>query len=157
MPKSWLFLFALIPFTSLRAQSTIDAAAAMKMINACAAHAKSKNQSEAIAVVDAGGHQIATWRMDGNGPGIMEFALQKAVAVAHWHFSTAQMETSARSTPGFATAPHVVTVPGGIPVFSKDGMTFLGAVGVSGEAPQDDVACAEAAVTAAGFVFKPMH
>ena len=155
MPKSLAILLATLPIVSLEAQSTIDAATAMNMINGCAAHAKSKGQSHAIAVVDAGGHQVATWRMDGNAPGIMEFALQKAAAVAYWRFSTEQMETSAKATPGFANAPRVVTVPGGLPVFSKDGATFLGAVGVSGEAAQDDVACARAAVTSAGLSLAP--
>jgi len=156
--RRYLVIFlAALPIVSAGAQSTIDAATAMSMLSGCAVHAKAKRQSHAIAIVDAGGHQVATWRMDGNGPGIMEFAVQKAVAVAHWRFSTEQMEASAKSTPGFANAPHVVTVPGGIPVFSKDGMTFLGAVGVSGEAAQDDVACARAAVTAAGLSLERKH
>ncbi len=38
----------------------------------------------------------------------------------HWRVSTADM-AGARETPGFAEAPHVVIVPGGIPVFSVDG------------------------------------
>jgi uncharacterized protein GlcG (DUF336 family) len=49
----------------------------------------------------------------------------------------------------------VVTVPGGIPVFSADGRARLGAVGVSGESPADDEACAEAGVAAGGFRFAP--
>ncbi len=89
--------------------------------------------------------------MDGNSPGITDFALQKAGAAARWRFSTAEMASSARDTPGFSSAPHVVTVPGGIPVFSADGQQFIGSVGVSGEAPTDDTACAEAGVKAAGL------
>jgi uncharacterized protein GlcG (DUF336 family) len=92
--------------------------------------------------------------MDGNAPGIGLFATQKAVAVANWRFSTADMANAARETPGFATAPTVVTVPGGIPIFSADGLTFLGAVGVSGESAADDVACAEAGIKAAGLLLK---
>ena len=61
------------------------------------------------------------------------------------------MAAAAKETPGFADAPHVVTVPGGIPVFSADGQQFIGAVGVSGEAPTDDAACAEAGVRSAGL------
>jgi uncharacterized protein GlcG (DUF336 family) len=61
------------------------------------------------------------------------------------------MVESAKGTPGFASAPHVVTVPGGVPVWSADGKVRLGAVGVSGEAPSDDVGCAEAGVRAAGL------
>jgi glc operon protein GlcG len=129
----------------------LDARAAEAIVHGCAAHALSKHQSEAIAVVDAGGHIVAALRMDGNGTGIFDFALAKAEAAAAWGFSTAQMVEAAKGTPGFANAPHVVTVAGGVPVYSADGKTRIGAVGVSGEAPADDAACAEAGVRAAGL------
>ena len=61
------------------------------------------------------------------------------------------MAAAVKETPGFGNAPHVVAVPGGIPVFSADRKQFVGAVGVSGEAPVDDAACAEAGVKAAGL------
>jgi len=131
--------------------TTLDAKAAQAIVAGCAAHATSKMQSEAIAVVDNGGHLIAALRMDGNGSGIFDFALAKAEAAAAWGFSTAQMAESAKGTPGFANAPHVVTVAGGVPVFSTDGRARIGAVGVSGEAPADDAACAEAGIKAAGL------
>ena len=140
---------SLVPLRSARAQ--LDAAAS-KIIEGCVAHARAKGQSHAIAVHDDGGHPVAVLRMEGNASGIMEFAMQKAAAVAAWRFSTADMATAARETPGFASAPRVVLVPGGIPVYAVDGRQFLGAVGVSGEAPSDDVACAEAGVRAAGLL-----
>lgn len=135
----------------LAAQQTLTAAAATQIIEGCAAHAKAKGQSHAIAVYDDGAHPVALIRMDGNSPGITDFAMQKADAAAHWRFSTAEMAGAAKDTPGFGDAPHVVTVPGGVPVFSSDGQVFIGAVGVSGEAPADDAACAEAGVRAAGL------
>ena len=138
------------PSLSAAQQRTLDAKTASQIIDGCAAHAKSKNQSHAIAVYDDGGHPVALLRMDGNSPGVTAFAMQKAEAVAHWRFSTANMANAIKDTPGFANAPMVVTVAGGIPVFSGDGR-FLGAVGVSGEAAQDDAACAEAGVKAAGL------
>jgi len=143
---------ALLP-GSLHAQpaAMLDAKAAQAIIAACAAHASSKMQSEAIAVVDTGGHLIAALRMDGNATGIFDFALAKAEAAAAWGFSTAQMAEGAKATPGFGSAPHVVTVPGGVPVYSADGKVRIGAVGVSGEAPSDDAQCAEAGVRAAGL------
>lgn len=159
MPSTHRFLFAsamltsfvMLPQPSAGAQSRLAAQAASQIIEGCVAHARSKGQSHAIAVYDDGGHPVTFLRMDGNSPGVGDFAMQKAAAVAHWRFSTAAMALSAKETPGFANAPHVVTVLGGIPVFSSDGKQFLGAVGVSGEAPQDDAACAEAGVKAAGF------
>jgi uncharacterized protein GlcG (DUF336 family) len=136
---------------SAQTSPTLDARAAQAIVAGCAAHASSKMQSEAIAVVDTGGHLVAAVRMDGNGSGIFDFALAKAEAAAAWGFSTAQMVEAAKGTPGFAQAPHVVTVPGGVPVWSADGKVRIGAVGVSGEAPADDAECAEAGVKAAGL------
>jgi uncharacterized protein GlcG (DUF336 family) len=102
-------------------------------------------------VYDDGGHLVAALRMDGNPPGVTEFAMQKALAVSRWQFSTSEMANAVKETPGFRDAPHVVTVPGGLPIFSADGKHFLGAVGVSGEAPADDVACAIAGVAGSGL------
>jgi len=127
----------------------LDARSAEAIVHGCATHAIAKKQSHAIVVVDTGGHIAAALRMDGNGSGIFDFALAKAQAAAAWGFSTAQMLESARGTPGFERAPHVVIVPGGLPLFSADGKTRIGAVGVSGEAPADDAECAEAGIRAA--------
>ena len=129
----------------------LNAQAAQAIVAGCVAHSTAKQQSHAIVVVDNGGHVVAALRMDGNGPGIFDFSLAKAQASAAWGFSTAQMLENSRGTPGFADAPHVVIVPGGVPVFSADGKARIGGVGVSGEAPADDAACAEAGVRAAGL------
>jgi uncharacterized protein GlcG (DUF336 family) len=148
-----LTMSALLMPTGASAQApptTISADLASKIIDGCVSHARAKGQSHAIAVYDDGAHPVAFLRMDGNASGIGDFAMAKAEAVANWHFSTAQMAVSAKETPGFADAPHVVTVPGGLPVFSADGR-FLGAVGVSGEAPRDDADCADAGIKAAGY------
>ena len=129
----------------------LDAEAAQAIVSGCVAEAATKMQSHAIAVVDTGGHLVAALRMDGNGSGMMDFALVKAQAAAAWGFSTAQMAEGAKGTPGFAFAPHVVTVAGGVPIFSADGKTRLGAAGASGEAPEDDAACVTAGIAAAGL------
>jgi uncharacterized protein GlcG (DUF336 family) len=146
------FWFAgLAASASAQAPSTIDARTAQAIVAGCAAHASGKQQSHSIVVVDLGGDPVAALRMDRNGSGTFDFALQKAVAVAAWGFPTSGMEEGAREVPGFARAPHVVTVPGGVPIWSVDGKTRLGGVGVSGEAPADDAACAEAGIRAAGL------
>ena len=151
MKRIALLLAAAATPAASQPATTLYAKVAQAIVAGCAAHATSKMQSEAIAVVDNGGHLIAALRMDGNGSGIFDFALAKAEAAAAWGFSTAQMAESAKGTPGFANAPHVVTVAGGVPVFSADGRARIGAVGVSGEAPADDAACAEAGIKAAGL------
>lgn len=128
---------------------TLGEAQAEAIVDGCRAHAASKGQSHAVAVVDPGGHLVAALRMDGNPSGIMDFALEKAKAAAAWGFATAQMEEAAKATPGFARAPGVVTVAGGLPIFAADGRTMIGAAGASGEAPADDAACVEAGIKAA--------
>ena len=151
MKRIALLLAAAPTLAASQPSAALDAKAAQAIVAGCAAHATSKMQSEAIAVVDNGGHLVAALRMDGNGSGIFDFALAKAEAAAAWGFPTAQMVESAKGTPGFANAPHVVTVAGGVPVFGADGTSRIGAVGVSGEAPEDDAACAETGIKAAGL------
>jgi len=133
----------------------ITAETAQAIIAGCIAHDKAAGMSHAIAITDTGGHLIAALRAERNSPGAMDFAIAKARAAALWGFATAGMEEGARETPGFANAPHVVTVPGGVPVFSADGTMRLGAVGASGTAPADDVACAMAGIEAAGLRAAP--
>ena len=146
-----LTTFLMASVASAQPVPTLGAQAAQAIVAGCAAHSTAKQQSHAIVVVDLGGHMVATLRMDGNGSGIFDFSMAKAQAAAAWGFSTAQMLENSRGTPGFADAPHVVIVPGGVPVFSADGRTRIGAVGVSGEAPADDATCAEAGIRAAGL------
>ncbi|NWG71233.1 MAG: heme-binding protein, partial [Parvularculaceae bacterium] len=129
----------------------LNAEQAQQIIGGCAAHAKAKKQSHAIAVTDGGGHLIAFWRMDGNTAGVGAFSIDKAKAVSLWGFPTSRMGAAADETPGFASAPGIVTVAGGVPIYSADGETHLGGVGVSGEAPEDDAACAVAGIEAAGL------
>ena len=145
----------LAPVATLGAQAApapaaVTAAAAQAIIEGCRAHSAAKRQSHAIVVMDGGASVVASLRMDGNRDGILAFATAKARAVAQWGFATAAMADAARTTPGFANAPDVVTVPGGIPIYNASG-AFVGSVGVSGESPPDDVACAEAGVRAAGL------
>lgn len=131
------------------ARLTADSARAI--VDGCAAHAAAQGQSQAIAVYDDGGQPVAFLRMEGNGAGIGAFAMEKAKASALWGFATSRMTDVIKETPGFAAAPGVVTVAGGVPIFTADGKTFLGAVGVSGEAPADDEDCARAGIEAAGL------
>ena len=60
----------------------------------------------------------------------MAFALAKAKRRRPGASRPRRWRKRAKGTPGFANAPHVVTVAGGAPVCSADGKTRLGAVGV---------------------------
>jgi uncharacterized protein GlcG (DUF336 family) len=139
------------PCRAVSQQTSLTSVAAEAIVAGCKRHAAAKNQSHAISVYDAGGNLVAALRMDGNRAGVMAFAMAKGRAAARWGFSSAAMAGAAQETPGFAAAPDVVTVPGGVPIHSADGRILLGGVGVSGEAPADDVACAEAGIRSAGL------
>ena len=85
VPRMAVIVVATLFFRPIAAnpqQLDLTAADASKIVEGCATHAKAKGQSHAIAVFDAGGNAVATLRMDGNGSGIMAFAMQKAEATA---------------------------------------------------------------------------
>jgi glc operon protein GlcG len=140
-----------VPKAGAQSNNPLNAAAARSIVEGCVKHSTNKKQSQAIAVVDASGGLLAFLRMDRTSPGVGAFAMQKAAAVASWRFSTEQMLQGSESVPGFADAPNVVIVPGGVPIYAPSG-EFLGSVGVSGEDPADDATCAVAGIRAAGFV-----
>jgi glc operon protein GlcG len=144
---------ALLPGNLASAETlpVMQAGAAQAILAGCTSHAAAHHNQQAVVVVDNGGRVIAALRMDGASFGKMDFAQAKAVAAAAWGFDTAGQADGAKDFPGFARAPWVETVPGGIPVLSADGKTPIGAVGVSGAAPADDAACAEAGILAAGL------
>lgn len=129
----------------------LTTASAQAIIEGCVSHAAAKGQSHAIAVYDAGASPVMFLRMEGNGEGIGAFAMEKAKAVAMWRFATSGMADAVEGVPGFANAPGVVTVGGGVPIFSADGKEFLGAAAASGEAPADDEACVVAGIKEAGL------
>ena len=144
---------AMLPLTAdaQMQRPVLTAASAQAIVEGCRTHAQAKHQSHGIAVYDAGGNPVAILRMDGSSPGVLAFAMEKAKAAAMWGFATSGMAEAVKSTPGFANAPGVVTVPGGLPIFTADGKAFLGGASASGEAPTDDVACVAAGITAAGL------
>jgi len=138
-----------------RASQVLTADSAEAIVEGCKAFALANKRSHGIAVIDSGGNLVAALRMDGNSPGVMAFATEKAKAAAMWGFPTAGMEQAAKALPGFADAPYVVALGGGVPIYSKDGKTLLGGVGTSGESAADDIACSEAGIKAAGLSLPP--
>src|SRR2546429_2923390 len=113
------------------------------------AHAKA-SQLEirvTVAVVDEGGLLIALARMDGAGSLTPQIAEAKAVGAAMLQRDGAGLADLARDRPGFFSVAdrlvRVPIVPGlGSVLIRRDGKV-LGAVGVSGGRPEQDVECAE--------------
>jgi len=105
-----------------------------------------------VAVVDEGGLLQALARMDGAPPLSSQIAEAKAVGAAVWHRDGASLAQVHQERPGFFNAVaqmvRVPIIPGlGSTLVRRDGVV-LGAVGVSGGKPEQDLDCAEAGLKA---------
>jgi uncharacterized protein GlcG (DUF336 family) len=118
------------------------------------AHAKAADSGirVTVAVVDEGGLLVALARMDGAPPLSPQVAEAKAVGAAMLYRDGAGLADLAKDRPGFFSVAdrlvRVPIVPGlGSVLIRRDGKV-LGAVGVSGGKPEQDLECAEAGLSA---------
>jgi uncharacterized protein GlcG (DUF336 family) len=129
----------------------LSLAEAQKVIAGAQAKAVGLEIRVTVAVVDEGGFLIALARMDGAPPLSPQVAEAKAVGSAMLYRDGAALAELARDRPGFFAVADRLTrvpiVPGlGSVVIRRDGRV-LGAVGVSGGRPEQDVECAEAGLS----------
>jgi glc operon protein GlcG len=104
-----------------------------------------------VAVVDEGGLLVALSRMDGAPPLSPQVAEAKAVGAAMLYRDGASLADLAKERPGFFSVAdrlaRVPIVPGlGSVVVERDDRV-LGAVGVSGGKPEQDLECAQAGLS----------
>jgi glc operon protein GlcG len=103
-----------------------------------------------VAIVDEGGHLIALGRMDGAPPISPQIAEAKAVGAAMFRRDGGALAEMAKERPGFfSAADRMVRVPlipgiGSLPI-KREGVN-VGAIGVSGARPDQDLECAENAL-----------
>ena len=117
------------------------------------AHAKAGQLEIRVtaAIVDEGGLLIALGRMDGAGSLTPQIAEAKAVGAAMLQRDGAGLAELAKDRPGFFSVAdrlvRVPIVPGlGSVLIRRDGKV-VGAMGVSGGRPEQDVECAEAGLS----------
>lgn len=137
---------------AIRHQPTLTYATARDMVARAIAHAEAKGWTVAVAVVDPSGHILASGRMDGAPPPILDFATDKAFTATLGKTSLAFGERMAELKSlelGLTTRPRLLAWEGGVPV--HDGGALVGAIGVSGASGHEDAACAQAAITALGL------
>lgn len=120
-------------------------ATAAKMRDACLAFAEKNQLGVSIAVHDEAGRLLAFAKMDGASTAVSDVAMWKSKSAATYRFASA--DTARWNIPN---APNISTAGGGVAVFTADGQP-LGAIGVSGAQTEDDIACAEAGIAAAGL------
>ena len=126
-------------------------AEAQKTITGAHAKAESLGIRVTVAVVDEGGLLIALGRMDGAPALSPQIAEAKAVGAAMLNRDGAGLAELAKDRPGFFSVAdrmvRVPIVPGLGSVLIKHDGKVLGAVGVSGGRPEQDVECAEAGLS----------
>ncbi len=122
-----------------------------------AAHDRARQEGlrVAVAVVDEGGTLIALARMDGAPPLASQIAEAKAVGAALWHREGDSLaEVYQQRAKFFEQVDRLVRVPmipGLGSLLVRRGGQVLGAVGVSGAAPEQDKACAQAGLDSHGL------
>jgi len=138
--------------------SELTLAHATTIVDSAIAHGRSANfRPLTIAVLDAGGHLVAFKREDTSGILRPQIAFGKAWGVLGMGVGGRELARRAESHPNFfaalsdASGGRIFPVPGGVLIKNSAG-TIIGAVGISGDLPQNDEACAIAGVTAAGLV-----
>lgn len=125
---------------------------AKQIIDAAIKHAKKIGNRCSIAVVDDRGWLVALYKMDGALTPTVDIARDKAWTAAV--FKTASSEISKfgdASKPNFGLNTtnwndRLTTIAGGLPI--KDGSEIIGAIGISGGTPEEDVAVCQVAVAA---------
>jgi glc operon protein GlcG len=126
--------------------------AAKKIAEAAEAEAIKRGATVVIAVVDDGGHLILLERLDDTQVASVEVAIGKARTAAIFRRPSRVFEDQIRDGRIAALAlPGATPLQGGIPI--TVGGKVVGAIGVSGNSPQEDedIAKAGAAVTAAAI------
>ncbi len=133
--------------------TTISSDAALRLLDAALSQARSDGLLVAVCVCDAQGHMLASARMDGTTPPILEFASDKAFTAATMRRSTQafadRMASSQSMTLGLSTRARLLPWGGGLPIV-QDGRV-IGGLGVSGAKDFEDIACAEGALVRLGL------
>jgi len=126
---------------------------ALMLLAGVAEEADAQGLVLASCVVDAGGHIVASQRMDNAALGAMRLAVGKAYTAALWGTRTGYFTETTQ--PGGddwgwnTTDRRVVVYAGEVPLYA-DGH-LVGALGASGGTAEQDDACVTAAAKAIGF------
>lgn len=110
-----------------------------------------------IAILDTGGHLIALARQDGASTLRPQIAIAKASGALSLGMSSRKIADIAEKRPSFIASLHslsengIIPAAGGVIITDAEGI-LLGAVGVTGDTPDNDEACALCGIPASGWV-----
>jgi uncharacterized protein GlcG (DUF336 family) len=139
----------------------IDLATASQIIDSALALARQRKlRPMTLCILDSGGDLVAFKREDGTGIRRYDVVMGKAFGALVMNRPSRVIGKLAEAAPAFiqslmvATQGRMVPTPGGVLIKDKDGR-IIGAVGSSGDDPDEDEGCAIAGVKAAGLVPEP--
>jgi glc operon protein GlcG len=155
MKAYWSFVLALMLSATATLQAELPTkmvltlGMAKKLVAAAEAEAKKRGAAVVIAVVDDGGQLILLERLDDTQVASVDVAIGKARTAAIFRRPSKVFEDQVKNGRVAALAlPGATPLQGGIPITVDD--KVIGAIGASGNSPQEDeeIALAGAAVTA---------
>jgi glc operon protein GlcG len=111
--------------------------AAKKIASAAEAEAKKRGATVVVVVVDDGGHLLLLERLDDTQVASVEVGIGKARTAAIFRRPSKVFEDQVREGRVAALAlPGATPLQGGVPILFED--KVIGAIGVSGNTPQED-------------------
>ena len=124
-------------------KQVLSLSAAKKIAEAAEREALKRGSTVVIAVVDDGGHLLVLERLDDTQVASVDVAIGKARTAAIFRRPSKEFEDQIRNGRVAALAlPGATPLQGGIPIVS--GGKVVGAIGVSGNTPQEDEDIAKA-------------
>jgi len=144
-------LFAPAPICAepLPTKPVLTLAAARRMVDAAAAEATRRKSTVVIVVVDDGGYPLLLERLDNTQVASVAVGIGKARTAAIFRRPSREFEEQVKNGRVAALAlPGATPLQGGVPLVV--GGTVVGAIGVSGNTPQEDEDIALAGAAALG-------
>ena len=139
----------------------VDLTTASTIIDTALLAARRRNlRPMTIAVLDGGGDLVAFKREDGNGIRRFDVVMGKAIGSLVMNRPSRAIGDVGKANPmfvqslGMALQGRLIPSPGGVLIKNERG-EIIGAVGSSGDDPDQDEACAIEAVRAAGLTPEP--
>jgi len=133
----WVLAAPAAPLDALPTKEVLTLRAAKAIAEAAEAEAQRRGATVVIAVVDDGGHLLVLHRLDDTQVASVEVGIAKARTAAIFRRPSKVFEDQVKNGRVAALGlPGAAPLQGGIPIVHRG--KVIGAIGVSGNTPQED-------------------
>jgi uncharacterized protein GlcG (DUF336 family) len=151
-----LLLLPIVAKPELPVKKVLTLDAAKKIAAAAEAEAKKRGATVVIVVVDDGGHLLLLERLDDTQVASVEVGIGKARTAAIFRRPSKVFEDQVREGRVAALAlPGATPLQGGVPIVHEG--KVIGAIGVSGNTPQEDEDIAKVGAASAASAIATSH